>query len=157
MQRGWSCDWPWKPGSAKSGWSSTLLPSAKLRKMCCKVRPGFAKPPFRNGLIGSIPISSASNNAGLIQWKNISLPTKMSGVRASHPAPTNGSVCRLASNQEKANGYMQVRPLSDPPSFVSVDVEKVQSARLYERTVQARPNDSYSSINYHYVPLYRAP
>ena len=78
-------------------------------------------------------------------------------VRLPGLLPTNGSVCRLASNQEKANGYMQVRPLSDPPSFVSVDVEKVQSARLYERTVQARPNDSYSSINYHYVPLYRAP
>ena len=28
--------------------------------MCCKVRQGFAKPSFRNGLIGSIPISSAS-------------------------------------------------------------------------------------------------
>ena len=50
-----------------------------------------------------------------------------------------------------------VRFHSGAPSFVSVDVEKVQSARLYERTVQARPNDSYSSINYYYVPLYRAP
>ena len=32
----------------------------------------------------------------------------------------HGSVCRLASNQEKANGYMQVRPLSDPPDYSSV-------------------------------------
>ena len=27
--------------------------------MCCKVRHRFAKPPFRNGLTGSIPVSSA--------------------------------------------------------------------------------------------------
>ena len=43
------------------------------------------------------------------------------------------------------------------PSFVSVDVEKAEPRKLCERTVQARPNDSYSSINYYYVPLYRAP
>ena len=41
--------------------SGGLIPSlgARVWKMCCKVRQRFAKPSFRNGQTGSIPVSSA--------------------------------------------------------------------------------------------------
>ena len=48
-----------KTGFSEMGWGSTPLLSAKLWKMCCKVRQEFAKLSFRNGLTGSIPVSSA--------------------------------------------------------------------------------------------------
>jgi hypothetical protein len=44
---------------SEMGWGSTPLLSAKFWKMCCKVRQEFAKLSFRNGLTGSIPVSSA--------------------------------------------------------------------------------------------------
>ena len=37
-----------------------------FRKMCCKVRQEFAKLSLRNGLIGSIPISSAKCYSGMV-------------------------------------------------------------------------------------------
>ena len=49
-----------KTGFSEMGWGSTPLLSAKFWKMCCKVRQEFAKLSFRNGLTGSIPVSSAN-------------------------------------------------------------------------------------------------
>ena len=87
---------------------------------------------------------------------NLVPPTTQSALNSAGQKFYIASVCRLASNQEKANGYMRVQILLGRPLQDRVTQRQSTTMTWWESTFQncpRLPNNLPCSYNGHYVRL----